>query len=170
MARFGVGSLNLNEGASDSTEANESSICSRIRKWFTKKRSSSPEQSNSRGILHQAAAFSIAYFLTWGWFIIYRFVGYAGADVPLWLGYMVNIFSTLQGFFNLIVFIYPKVMKAKRSQDGDLSWCQAIGKVFHPNGEWGKKKKRPTHPASDEESNPVNENNVELETEGINEE
>jgi len=169
MARFGVGSLNLNEGANNSTEANGSSICSRIRKWFTKKRSSSPEQSNSRGILHQAVAFSIAYFLTWGWFIIYRIVGYAGADVPLWLGYMVNIFSTLQGFFNFLVFIYPKVVKAKSSQDGDLSWCQAIGKVFHPNGEWGKKKKRPTHPVSDEESNPVNENNVELETEGINE-
>ena len=142
MARFGVGSLDLNEG---NTEVNESSICSRIKKWFTKKSSSSPEQSNSRGILQQAVAFSIAYFLTWGWFIIYTIMGYAGADVPLWLGYMVNIFSTLQGFF-FLVFISPKVVKAKRSQDGDLSWCQAIGKVFYPSGEWGKKKKRPTHP------------------------
>ena len=173
MARFGVGSLNLNEGANGSTEANDNSICSRIRKWFTKKRSSSPEQSNSRGVLQQAAAFSCAYFLTWGWFIIYRFVEHAGADVPLWLEYMVNIFSTLQGFFNLIVFIYPKVVKAKRSQDGDLSWYQAIGKVFHPKGEWEKKKKRPTLPVSEEASHTgsmQNENCVELETGGINEE
>ena len=36
------------------------------------------------------------------------------------------------------------------------------GKVFHPNGKWGRKKKRPTHPVSEEAR--------ELETEGANEE
>jgi len=31
-----------------------------------------------------------------------------------------------------MIFMYPKVMKAKRSQGGNLSWCQATTEAFCP--------------------------------------
>ena len=31
-----------------------------------------------------------------------------------------------------MIFMYPKVMKAKRSRRGNLSWCQAITEAFCP--------------------------------------
>ena len=33
----------------------------------------------------------------------------------------------------------PKVTSAKRSQGGNLSWCEAIAKAFWPTGSVGKK-------------------------------
>ena len=33
-------------------------------------------------------------------------------------------------FWNLIVFVQPNVVKAKRSQGGELSWCQAFAVAF----------------------------------------
>ena len=31
-----------------------------------------------------------------------------------------------------MIFMYPKVMKAKRSRGGNLSWCQATTEAFFP--------------------------------------
>lgn len=47
------------------------------------------------------------------------------------------VFLTLQGLFNCVMYMYPKVMKAKRSKKKNLSWFQAFAKALMSKGEKG---------------------------------
>lgn len=60
--------------------------------------------------------------------------GYGWADVgglaarPKVLNYLIAIFTPLQGFFNLLVYMRPKVSRVK-SRD-NVSWLRALGLAF----------------------------------------
>ena len=136
------------------------------RLWFSS--NTNTEDLYRRVVMYRAMAYSTAYFLTQTWFILFVIVGLAGVAQPLALFYLTNIFAPLQGvsysvkeyqilyilfftstltflhqiffiqLFNFLIFIQPKAMSGKRSQGGNLSWCQAIRKVIWTSGTQGK--------------------------------
>lgn len=95
---------------------------------------SSQERNKSRAVLHRAIAYSIAYFLAWSFVIIHISLILAGIEWPTSLSYLTSIFNPLQGYYNFVIFIYPKVLTAKRSKRDNLTWCQAFAKAFRSRG------------------------------------
>jgi len=94
---------------------------------------SSQNNSKSRFVMIRARAYSTTFLLTYSWYMVIIVLGIAGVSPPpLALIYLGVIFAPLQGFWNLMIFMYPKVMKAKRSRGGNLSWCQATTEAFCP--------------------------------------
>ena len=57
-------------------------------------------------------------------------MNFAGVKVPLAFPYMMAIFNPLQGFYDLLIFMYPKVIATKRSRGAELSWCRAFANAF----------------------------------------
>ncbi len=56
---------------------------------------------------------------------------------PLGVTYVTSIFGPLQGFFNLLVFMLPKVIAAKKSKrrgEKKVTWCEAFKKAFWSRG------------------------------------
>eukprot|EP00579_Thalassiosira_antarctica_P024422 CAMPEP_0201986796 /NCGR_PEP_ID=MMETSP0904-20121228/91460_1 /ASSEMBLY_ACC=CAM_ASM_000553 /TAXON_ID=420261 /ORGANISM="Thalassiosira antarctica, Strain CCMP982" /LENGTH=468 /DNA_ID=CAMNT_0048540873 /DNA_START=210 /DNA_END=1617 /DNA_ORIENTATION=- len=168
MARYGGGAFNpsATQQTTDSAAATDvnrssglsssiSSVISSVRRTFGRGSSSNSNQehSNSRGVMHRALAYSIAYFLTWSWAISNGILMVAGVPIPLALAYLSMIFSPLQGLFTLIIFMQPKVMRivylnhlhatksdeCQKIKGGNLSWCEAIAKAFWPAGTVGKR-------------------------------
>jgi len=91
-------------------------------------------QNNSTGrvVMVRARAYTASYLLTWSCYIARVVLRLAGVPTPLAVEYLIAIFTPLQGCWNLMIFMYPKVMKAKRSRGGNLSWCQATTEAFCP--------------------------------------
>jgi len=96
-----------------------------------KKNRSSSRQSMSRLFVHRAMAYSASFFLTWGWYMAQNVFTVSELPVPLALKYLVAIFNPLQGFFNLLIYVQPKVAQAKREGNG-ISWRGAFAKAFRP--------------------------------------
>mmetsp|Transcript_22525 Transcript_22525/g.48828 ORF Transcript_22525/g.48828 Transcript_22525/m.48828 type:complete len:223 (+) Transcript_22525:533-1201(+) len=149
MRRYGAGALNHNvpnennDTSPDATDVGEgNSIHSTMRSIVSSVKSAfgrSPSRSNSnqndstsRVVMDRARAYTAAFLLTWSWYIVFTVLEISGVPLPDALEYVKGIFTPLQGFWNLMIFMYPKVMKAKRSQGGNLSWCQAITEAFCP--------------------------------------
>jgi len=140
MARYGdrasmqsfqqtaTGVNNTNEGACNS-------FLSRIRR----RKTLNIKRSNSRVVLQRAFAYTCSFCLTWSWLIIELGITVAGAEVPIVLLYLVNIFTPLQGSWNLLIFIYPKVIAAK-AKGSDVTWWQAFVSVFFSQKGRGRKK------------------------------
>ena len=76
--------------------------------------------------------------------------GYAFAWALVWMPFMIVFFlqesyatlillaclTPLQGLFNFLVFMSPKVRNAKRPRRGEnLTWCQAFIKAYMSRGE-----------------------------------
>ena len=112
MARYGGGAFNpsATQHTTDSaaaTDANRSSglsstissVVSSVKRTFGRWSSSNSNQehSNGRGVMHRALAYSIAYFLTWSWYLIIGLLYGAGVPPPLALDYLATIFNPLQG-------------------------------------------------------------------------
>jgi len=95
---------------------------------------SNEDRNLSRPVLHRALAFSVAYFLTWSFVITTTCFTIADVEWPVSIWYLSNIFNPLQGFFNLGIFMYPKVMVAKSKTGKNLSWRQAFAKAFWSKG------------------------------------
>ena len=59
-------------------------------------------------------------------------MGLQGAEkIPLAYKYLWNIFGPLQGFFNLLIFMHPKVQAVKKSNGTDnISWPRAFVNAF----------------------------------------
>ena len=92
------------------------------------------ERSKSRAVMHRAFAYAVAYFLSW-FFVIFRVaMSLAGYEWNIVIWYLTSITSPLQGFYNLIIFLYPKVLSAKRSKRDNLTWFQAITKALWSRG------------------------------------
>lgn len=137
IGRYGVGALNQGTPRTTNDNANDdvggrvdesgrvrgffrrsiASVSSYLKKKFGKR---SSDVSNSRKVMYRAIAYSISYYLTWSWTVIYVCIALAGAWNPsgnqahMALAYLMTIFSPLQGFFNFLIFMHPKVMSARR--------------------------------------------------------
>jgi hypothetical protein len=86
--------------------------------------------SNSRAILHKAVAYSLAYLLAWGWAIVSLILTVAGVEISSVMWYFMAIFMPLQGFYNLLIFVHPRVVKIKTSGGSSLSWHRAFVRVL----------------------------------------
>ncbi len=99
-------------------------------------RRSNNVQSRSRAIMHRAIQYSFAWFLSFG---IYLIVVSSGGRYSILGNYFTSIFVPLQGLFNLCIYMYPKVISARKARHGreKISWCMAISEAF-----WSRGKKR----------------------------
>eukprot|EP00956_Cyclotella_meneghiniana_P020195 scaffold35353_cov39-Cyclotella_meneghiniana.AAC.1 len=113
MSSYGAGALNTNNSEQSSSDQNR-------------------DRSFSRAVLNKAIAYSSSYFLTWVWYIggaIMRLVGVE--TLPLPYIYLGAIFGPLEGFFNLLIFMHPKVLAVKKSNGTDnISWPRAFVKTL----------------------------------------
>ena len=94
----------------------------------------SSSTSNSRVVLHRAFAFTISYFLTWSFFFISACFNMANKDTPQAIWYLTYILGPLQGFFNLCVYLQPKVSKNKSRAGSNATWCQAVMEAIWYSG------------------------------------
>jgi len=91
-----------------------------------------PRNKYGPTVVHKAIAYSSAWFITFGFYIIgYVFI-FAGKPWPIGMAYLNSILLPLQGVFNLIIFMHPKVVLAKK--DKKLTWCGAFKKAFWSRG------------------------------------
>jgi len=101
-------------------------------------RRSSSQARRSRTIWHKAIAYSISYVLSFSFIAVHVIVeGIAKKEVPIAVRYLGAIFIPLQGFYNLVIYLYPTVITIKRKKSRGvkvLSWRQAIVKALWSKG------------------------------------
>ncbi len=89
-------------------------------------RSSNSTERQKRAIANKALSFSLAFFVTYIFPIIMRSIrALSGHESDNALSILARIFFPLQGFFNFAVFIFPKVLVAKKS-GGNITWFGAF--------------------------------------------
>lgn len=126
MSKYGQGALRVsNESQAGAKRSRLDSFLSSFSNSL--KRSRRVEQSKigaaSKSVLYKALAYSIALFLTYIFHLIYvTEIANVKAVVIL-----AAIFHPLQGFWNFFIFMYPKVLAAKKNGN---TWCEAIRKAF----------------------------------------
>ncbi len=106
---------------------------------------STDNDSDSRAVMHKALGYSIAWLLSYGAFIIARLIHLVSGNYLLALVYVIAIFGPLQGFFNLAIYMHPKVISArkpKRRGGTKVPWCKAISKAFWSKGKDPKRMTR----------------------------
>lgn len=152
VARYGLGELSANHGADDDHgNANNSVshglfgtlvVCMKKRTCRKRIHSASdedrPNYSNSRAVMHRALAYSTSYFITWIWPIVALLLILTGIweTIPetgqLIYRYFWIILNPLQGFFNLLIFMHPQVVKEKHSTSSGehVSWRRALARAF----------------------------------------
>lgn len=88
--------------------------------------------SQKRSVFYMACGYALAWAFTWipffSWF-------------PLqteWILILVCAVTPLQGFFNLMVYMAPKVRNIKNSKRTRVSWCQAISRAWASKGKKGR--------------------------------
>ena len=82
--------------------------------------------TKSRAILERALAYTLAWFVTYTPRFVYLIWRFAGGIPPLGVAITATFLTPLQGFFNFLVFIYPRLRAAKRSSGSDVSWWKAF--------------------------------------------
>jgi len=96
---------------------------------------SNDTKSKSRAVMHKAFGYSFAWFLSHGAIVAGDVIFFTGSNIPVAIPYIIVIFVPLQGFFNLAIYMLPKVVYAKKQGQGEnVSICQAIRKAFWSKG------------------------------------
>ncbi len=95
--------------------------------------------SDQRRVLRKAVAYSVSYFLAWIFVIIGVSFTYAEKDWPNFVWYMTVILNPLQGLFNFLIFIHPRVIYARNTKN--LTLCQAFSDAVRSRGK--KRRRRP---------------------------
>lgn len=74
----------------------------------------------------QGFLYAGAFYLTWVWFTIVRFLPLIGEPVPYQLLATAVFFAPFQGFLNMLIYLFPKFMALKRThpEDGLLRWIR----------------------------------------------
>lgn len=84
------------------------------------------ELAHSHAVLYKAAAYTVGYFLTWSWFMIFGAVTGAGGVLPRFFFFFWWFFQPLQGLWTFLIYMHPRVLKARRSSERSTSWCCAF--------------------------------------------
>jgi len=87
-------------------------------------------RSNSRRVLHRAFMYSAAYFLSYSFLLVGQYMTEADVHVPDAIWFLSTLLSPLQGFFNFLIYFYPKVLAAKNDRRSNFTWSQAIAGAF----------------------------------------
>lgn len=141
MARYGAGAIGQGEQQPRDVTNNEGDhsvpMAERLRNWLTTSAfccaKSAPTQrdSNSRIVLARAVAYTISYFLSWTWQIWGAILFLLEVPGHIAQMYLFSILTPLQGFFNFLIYVYPKVKRAK-SRDDNTTWIQAfVSSIAH---------------------------------------
>jgi hypothetical protein len=154
LSKYGVGALRKNlgynqikdpqsqsddaSGASNSTNIGSRLKASWVKLWTSRRATrSNNTKKQSRAILHKAMAYSLAYLLTYMFTFITSVQYWAGYQTSSTLRIFVSILFPLQGFFNFLVFIQPKVANIKRKKK--LSWLQSFIAALKSRGDKRKR-------------------------------
>ncbi len=78
-------------------------------------------RSYSRPVMYKAFAYSSAWLLSYGFWFLGSVLEMVDGSWPLACIYLTNVFVPLQGFFNLIIYMLPKVTAAKKCKRGNIS-------------------------------------------------
>ena len=82
--------------------------------------------TKSRVILQRAFAYTLAWFVTYSPRFVILLSVLRGGSPSKSLFKTANFLTPLQGFFNFLVFLYPRVLTARRSSRGEVSWWKAF--------------------------------------------
>ena len=132
-----------NEDTNTAENSRCNPTCSNIFQWFfpCMRKQDAPTRrrrnaDGKRNILFRAFAYNIAWLVTYFPFIIHRIMELAGVHkTPVAFFFVDALFLPMQGLINFIIYMYPKVMKAKSSKKFNLSWCQAFTKALMSKGD-----------------------------------
>ncbi len=130
MSKYGVGALKL--------KTQQSMASSTGTKRSTKRSvSNSSKNSQSRVVLHRAVAFSCSYLVSFIMLITLMLTRLIGRPFSLPIAYLVTIFNPLQGLWNFLIYIYPRVMKERENK---VSWYRAFLTALWSKGGQGRRK------------------------------
>ena len=87
-------------------------------------------RSQKRAVLYMAMSYSLTWALTWVPLVL--FISIKNKNVT---NFLPVILFPLQGLYNLIAYMAPKVRNARNTRRGKLSWRQAIAKAWMSRGE-----------------------------------
>ena len=93
-------------------------------------RSTNARSQRKRAVLYMALGYSLTWALIW----IPLYIVIFGINNKV-TGIVQGILTPLQGLYNLIVYMSPKVRNARNTRRGKLPWCQAIVKAWMSKGE-----------------------------------
>ena len=85
--------------------------------------------TKKRAILVMATGYSLAWVFTWVPYILYY------VSINRTSTILAGVFNPLQGFYNLLVYLYPKMTSKRKSRRGkleNLTWCKAFAEVWMP--------------------------------------
>jgi hypothetical protein len=159
MSGYGIHTLRLRatiangdqrqETDESSTSSSERRRFSSIRQSFQKIRSSLQfckrddsialtSRSNklnkqSKAVIQKAWAYSLAFFATYFFPLLLSIFDFTGRDDNLTLNLLARIFYPLQGLFNFMVFIYPRIISA-RQRDKSLTFGRAFIHAIQSRG------------------------------------
>jgi len=146
LQKYGVGALraNLQSRQDEAEPAMSSSVLSRLIKLRDSHQNRSSRSNNSsrqsRTVLHRALSYAMANVATFifPWIVLIRRIAGVEPGIFIWEKMALFLFP-MQGFFNFLVFIYPRVA-GERASKKDLSWCKAFANALTSRGGDGKKK------------------------------
>ena len=139
--------LNARQQADMAATGRRASMMNSFRSTFSNMVSYFSEQTSmqrsldlqkSRLVFYRAVSYGMAYVLCYGlmtFLIIFRLTGVilkVETSNSLYLAHA--ILSPLQGFFNFLIFLHPKVLNHKRKRKLNLSWTGAIMKALKSRG------------------------------------
>ena len=89
-------------------------------------RPNNPRNRLSRTIIFKALGYSLSYFGTYMFYIIIYVYAFLGVEPSFALEIIFRIFTPLQGFFNFLVYISPKIILTKKSNSRNITWGRAF--------------------------------------------
>ena len=141
---------NIGQKVKRSISSLRSSVRSSVETIFSGRRASrastvtknrpSNNRTQSRAIFYRALGYVGAYIICHIPFLfdLMRNVSVGSANISFLEGsiskFFMSLFGPLQGFFNLLIFLQPQVLSAKRSKRDNLTWFQAFQKVLLSRG------------------------------------
>ncbi len=88
----------------------------------------------SRAVMQKAVAYACSYFLVWFSLIVLSIFQLFHDRVPISLIYLLSILCPLQGLYNLIIFMFPRIMQARTTRRHTVSWRKAVMTAFWSRG------------------------------------
>ena len=140
----------VNSGKGESSSRNKSRLSSRLKSSMLslvgrttttsgtiKNRTSRSNNATkqSRAIMNRALSYSLAFFFTYLFPIIISIHTLIGLESGPVLSILARVFFPLQGFFNFVVFIHPKVVHVKKSSREGITWYRAFVKSIQSRGQ-----------------------------------
>ena len=131
---------NIKARSQEQDDATKENLCERFKRWWTKsmddkRKKPNMSQRQLRSIASKARSYSLAFFVTYLFPLIISIQTMNGLESGPAVSVIARILFPLQGFFNFIMFMQPKVIRehSKKSNE-NISWCMAFVKAVQSRG------------------------------------